>query len=345
MDYDVIIIGGGPAGLTAAIYTSRARLKTLVIESYSVPGQAIITDSIENFPGFPEGINGFELVEKFKKQAEKFGAELIVKNVEKIEQLQDGWRIKAEDKTYTTLSIIIATGAHPRKLDVPGEHKFTGKGVSYCATCDGALYRDKHVVVIGGGDTAIDEALFLTRFAKKVTLVHRRDRLRATKILQERVLANKKIEFAWESNVIEILGKDKVGGVKIKNIKTPVKIRISGERVDSKDEFLYHKTTRRAFYERERSQGLAKGYFETIFLNQKGELTEGVISNLFILKDKIIYTPLIKSGLLPGVLREYLIKKGKVKEKILYLKDFKSADKIYIGNSVRGLCLARPKHF
>ncbi|MBU4312620.1 MAG: thioredoxin-disulfide reductase [Candidatus Omnitrophica bacterium] len=220
MDYDVIIIGGGPAGLTAAIYTARARLKTLLLESFSVPGQAVITDHLENYPGFPDGINGFELIEKFKKQAENFGAELKVGNVERIEKDKNGWLVEAEGKTYTSLSLIIASGARPRRLGVPGERELQRKGVSYCATCDGALYKDKEIALVGGGDTAIQEALFLTRFAKKVRVVHRRDRLRATKILQERALSNERIEFIWESKAVEILGKDRVSGVKIKNVKT-----------------------------------------------------------------------------------------------------------------------------
>jgi len=220
MDYDVIIIGGGPAGLTAGIYASRARGKTLLIESFSVICQAVTTDHIENYPGFPEGVNGFELIEKFKKQAEKFGTEFIAAEVKEIKETKPGWQIVTEDKTYTASSIIIATGASPKRLDVPGEDKFRGRGVSYCATCDGALFKNKEVAVVGGGDTALEEALFLTRFAKKVTVIHRRNALRGTKILQERSFANKKIEIAWDSVVTEITGSGKVAGVKIKNVKT-----------------------------------------------------------------------------------------------------------------------------
>ncbi|PIW67714.1 MAG: thioredoxin-disulfide reductase, partial [Candidatus Omnitrophica bacterium CG12_big_fil_rev_8_21_14_0_65_42_8] len=220
MDYDVIIIGGGPAGLTAGIYASRARVKTLLIESFSVICQAVTTDHIENYPGFPEGVNGFELIEKFKKQAEKFGTEFIAAEVKEIKETKPGWQIVTEDKTYTASSIIIATGASPKRLDVPGEDKFRGRGVSYCATCDGALFKNKEVAVVGGGDTALEEALFLTRFAKKVTVIHRRNALRGTKILQERSFANKKIEIAWDSVVTEITGSGKVAGVKIKNVKT-----------------------------------------------------------------------------------------------------------------------------
>jgi len=222
MDYDVIIVGGGPAGLTAALYASRARLKTLLIETYSVPSQAVITDHIENYPGFPEGISGFELIGKFKKQVEKFGAEFIVGNLKKITECKEdnGWQVQTDDGTYTALSLIIASGARPKKLDVIGEDKLQGKGISYCATCDGPLYKGKNVVVIGGGDTAVEEALFLTKFVKKLTLIHRRDRLRATKILQERISANKKIEIIWDSKPIEIVGGNKVKSVKVKNIKT-----------------------------------------------------------------------------------------------------------------------------
>ncbi|MBU1007057.1 MAG: thioredoxin-disulfide reductase [Candidatus Omnitrophica bacterium] len=223
MDYDVIVIGGGPAGLTAALYAGRARLKTLIVESFSVLGQAIITDRIENYPGFPEGINGFDLVEKFKKQAEKFEVEFKTGDVSEVKKHDKGWEIKIKDKSYTALSLIVASGAKPKKLGVAGEEKLQGKGVSYCATCDGALYRDKEVVLAGGGDTAIEEALFLTRFAAKVKVAHRRDRLRATKILQERALANKKIEFIWESTITEITGDNKVSGVKIENVRTKEK--------------------------------------------------------------------------------------------------------------------------
>jgi thioredoxin reductase (NADPH) len=218
--YDVIIVGGGPAGLTAGLYTTRARLKTLLIESYTVPSQATVTALIENYPGFPEKISGFELIDKFKKQARNFGLEFSVGNVKNIQKDKDKWQIVVEDKIYNCLSLIIAVGARPKKLGVAGEDKFRSKGVSYCATCDGALFKDKEIVVVGGGNTAIEEALFLTRFGKKVTLIHRRDKLRATKILQERALSNKKIDFVWSSQVIEILGDESVEAVKVKNIKT-----------------------------------------------------------------------------------------------------------------------------
>ncbi|MBU0760030.1 MAG: thioredoxin-disulfide reductase [Candidatus Omnitrophica bacterium] len=220
MDYDAVIIGGGPAGLTAALYASRARLKTLVIESMTVPGQAILTDSIENFPGFPGAINGFKLIEKFKEQARHFGAELVTGDVKKIEGFEKGFKVVLEKRAYSSLSVIIATGARPKKINIPGEERLTGRGVSYCATCDGALYKDKNVAVLGGGNSAVEETLFLTRFAKKVSLIHRRDRLRATKILQEQAAANNKIEFILESKPVEIKGQDKVTGVILENIKT-----------------------------------------------------------------------------------------------------------------------------
>jgi len=220
-DYDIIIIGGGPAGYSAGIYAARAGLKTLLVEGASTVSQITITDLIENYPGIPEGINGFDLMQLFKKQALKFDLEILPKDVLAIKKNTSSpviWDVALGDADLKTLSIIAATGAHWRSLGAPGESEFAGKGVSYCATCDGPFYRNKDVIVVGGGDTAIQEALFLTHFAKKVTVIHRRDRLRAAAILQKRAFAEKKIEFVWNATLTEVAGGDFVTGVKLANV-------------------------------------------------------------------------------------------------------------------------------
>ncbi len=222
-DYDVVIIGGGPAGYTAGIYAARAALKTLLIEGAGTVSQITITDIIENYPGIPDGIGGFELMQLFKKQALKFGLVILPKDVSGVKTSSSApviWEVTAGDKVYKTLSVIAATGAMWRSLGVPGEAEFAGKGVSYCATCDGPFYRNRDVVVVGGGDTAVQEALFLTHFAQKVFVIHRRDRLRAAGMLQERAFAEKKIEFVWNGTVEEISGSDFVTGVKVKDVTT-----------------------------------------------------------------------------------------------------------------------------
>lgn len=222
-EYDMIIIGGGPAGYTAGIYAARAALKTLLIEGAGTVSQITITDIIENYPGIPDGIGGFELMQLFKKQAQKFGLEIIPRDVTAVKKSPDAkviWEVTDGDKIYKTISIIAATGAMWRNLGVPGESEFAGRGVSYCATCDGPFYRDRNVIVVGGGDTAIQEALFLTHFAKKVTVIHRRDRLRAAGMLQKKAFAEKKIEFVWNATLTEITGTDFVTGVKVKDVNT-----------------------------------------------------------------------------------------------------------------------------
>ncbi len=222
--YDLIIIGAGPSGLTAGLYASRARLKVLLFEDPSTPIQTNLSDLIENYPGFPEGIKGYELMDRIKNQVNLFDLKIKSERVEgiKSERKEDFnmFNIKTENGNYNSLAVIIASGAKLKELGISGEDKFRGKGVSYCATCDGAFFQGKDIVVIGGGDTAIEEVLFLTKFAKKVTLIHRRNRLRATKILQERVFSNDKIEFIWDSQIIEITGKEKLEKVKVKNVLT-----------------------------------------------------------------------------------------------------------------------------
>ena len=233
-DYDTIIIGGGPAGYTAGIYAARSGLKTLLVEGAATVSQITITDLIENYPGIPDGIDGFELMQLFKKQALKFGLEIITKDVLAIKNNADApvvWDVTLEDDSFRTLSVIAATGARWRNLEVPGEQEFAGRGISYCATCDGPFYRNKDVVVVGGGDTALQEALFLTRFAKKVFVIHRRNRLRAAKILQKRAFAEKKIEFIWNATLTEVTGRDFVTGIKIADIQSGEISEISAEGV------------------------------------------------------------------------------------------------------------------
>ena len=220
-DYELTIIGGGPAGFTAGIYAARAGLKTLLLEGASTVSQITITDMIENYPGIPDGINGLDLVELFRKQALKFGLETIAEDVTAIKNnasFPAVWDVTAGSNVFRTISIIAATGARWRNLEVPGEQEFAGRGISYCATCDGPLYRNREVVVVGGGDSAIQEALFLTKFASHVTVIHRRGRLRAAGILQKRAFAEKKIEFVWNAVLAEVVGGDFVTGVKIKNV-------------------------------------------------------------------------------------------------------------------------------
>jgi len=222
-DYDTIIIGGGPAGYTAGIYAARSGLKTLLVEGAATVSQITITDMIENYPGIPDGINGFDLMQLFKKQALNFGLEIAASDVQAIKKASDNqvvWDVAVENKYYRTLSIVIATGAQWNKLGVPGEEEYAGKGVSYCATCDGPFYRNKDIVVVGGGDTAIQEALFLTHFAKKVTVIHRRDKLRAAAILQKRAFAEKKIEFVWKAKLAEVAGTDFVTGVRVSDVES-----------------------------------------------------------------------------------------------------------------------------
>lgn len=233
-DYDTIIIGGGPAGYTAGIYAARSGLKTLLVEGAATVSQITITDLIENYPGIPDGIDGFELMQLFKKQALKFGLEIITKDVLAIKNNAAApviWDVTLEDDSFRTLSIIAATGARWRNLEVPGEQEFAGRGISYCATCDGPFYRNKDVVVVGGGDTALQEALFLTHFAKKVIVIHRRDRLRAAKILQKRAFAEKKIEFVWNATLTEVTGRDFVTGIKIADVHSGKISEISAEGV------------------------------------------------------------------------------------------------------------------
>jgi len=216
----VLIIGAGPAGLSAALYAARAELNPVVLTGMTMGGQASITHIIENYPGFPDGLPGPELGELFRAQAERFGAEIIFDSATEVNFSEKPYKVKTYGGEYTADSIIITTGATPRHLEIPGEVELTGKGVSYCGTCDGFFFKDKDVVVVGGGDSATEEGNFLTRFANKVTIVHRRDELRASPILESRAKANPKIEFIWNTVVQSIEGENSVNQVKLMNVKT-----------------------------------------------------------------------------------------------------------------------------
>ncbi len=217
---DLIIVGSGPAGLSAALYAARADLNPMVLTGSTLHGQASTTDLIENYPGFPDGVGGMELGLLFQKQAERFGAEIVMDQAMSIDLSQPAYCIETYGKHYEAKALIVATGATNRRLRVPGEKEFVGRGVSYCGTCDGWFFKGKDIVVVGGGDSALEEGLFLTRFANSVTIVHRRDELRAGAILQNRAFNHPKIKFIWDTIVTEIHGETGVNGVTLHNVKT-----------------------------------------------------------------------------------------------------------------------------
>lgn len=216
----VLILGSGPAGLAAALYAARAELQPIVLTGMELGGQVSLTYTVENYPGFPDGVGGQEMVEKFQKQAERFGARIEYDTAVEVNLSQRPFRVKTYNTTYLAEALIITTGATPRHLNIPGEIELTGRGVSYCATCDGYFFKDKDVVVVGGGDSALEESLFLTRYASSVTIVHRRDELRAGAVLQSRALSNPKIKFIWDTVIEEVNGTDAVKTVCLKNLKT-----------------------------------------------------------------------------------------------------------------------------
>ncbi len=217
---NVLVLGSGPAGLSAALYAARAELNPLVLTGMELGGQASLTNTIENYPGFPDGVGGAQLGELFQKQAERFGARIEFELAEEVDLRKRPFVVKTYDHEYRAKSLIITTGASPNHLNVPGESEMVGKGVSYCATCDGWFFKEKNVVVVGGGDSALEEGLFLTRYASSVTVIHRRDELRAGAILRSRAMENPKIKFIWNTVVTEVIGNDKVEAVCLKDVKT-----------------------------------------------------------------------------------------------------------------------------
>jgi len=218
---NVIIIGSGPAGYTAAVYAARARLGPLMFEGSVTAGGALMqTTDVENFPGFPDGVLGPELMDSLRKQAERFGAELLADDVVSVDLTASPKVVRTADETYLAKSVIVATGSRYRELDIPGEKGLAGHGVSWCATCDGFFFREQDIAVVGGGDSAMEEATFLTRFARSVTVIHRRDNLRASKIMQDRAFDNPKIKFRWDSEIVEAVGDTKLTGLRIRNLKT-----------------------------------------------------------------------------------------------------------------------------
>jgi len=231
LPYELIIIGGGPAGMAAALYAARARLRVLLIEKMILGGQASTTFFIENYPGFPEGITGMELSERMSEQVRKLGLEILWGGAVSVKNKKDHKEVTVDGKILTAKAVIIASGSEPAKLGVPGEKEFRGRGVSYCATCDGPFYKDKNILMVGGGNSAIEEALFLTRYASKISIVHRRDELRADKIIAERAMTNPKIYFFWHSVVESITGKEKVEEVVLKDLQSNNKLKVPADGV------------------------------------------------------------------------------------------------------------------